>query len=94
MERRILEGNLFTTKRHAHGTQQAHERVAVVEQVRAFAGFSAGDWAFGGGIEAGPNAVLALAREDMASGSSAPPIFRDALTYRGLWKFLGETPPH
>ena len=44
----------------------------------------------GGGIEAGPNAVLALKREGYRkSDFSAADLF-DALSFRGLWKFLGQ----
>ncbi|HVU33372.1 MAG TPA: L-2-hydroxyglutarate oxidase [Opitutaceae bacterium] len=42
----------------------------------------------GGGVEAGPNAVLALAREGYAKGTIRPGELLDALTYRGLWAFM------
>ncbi len=42
----------------------------------------------GGGIEAGPNAVLALSREGYRKWHLRPGDLWDALTYRGLWKFL------
>lgn len=42
-----------------------------------------------GGAEAGPNAVLALAREGYAKTTLRPGEFLDALTYRGLWGFIG-----
>lgn len=41
-----------------------------------------------GGLEAGPNAVLALSREGYARGSFAWRDAVDALTYSGLWKFV------
>ncbi len=42
----------------------------------------------GGGIEAGPNAVLALSREGYSKWHLRPGDLWDAVTYRGLWKFL------
>jgi len=45
-----------------------------------------------GGIEAGPNAVLAFAREGYRkSDFNARDLF-DALSYRGLWRFLRRYP--
>jgi (S)-2-hydroxyglutarate dehydrogenase len=45
-----------------------------------------------GGIEAGPNAVLAFAREGYRwTDFSAPDLF-DALSFPGLWKFLVRYP--
>ncbi len=41
-----------------------------------------------GGIEAGPNAVLALAREGYSKGIISVADTADALLYPGLWKFL------
>ncbi|MEI9811982.1 MAG: L-2-hydroxyglutarate oxidase [Acidobacteriota bacterium] len=41
-----------------------------------------------GGIEAGPNAVLALAREGYRKGIIKPSDVTDALFYPGLWRFL------
>lgn len=41
-----------------------------------------------GGIEAGPNAVLALSREGYGSVDFNPRDAWDALSYRGLWKFM------
>jgi len=41
-----------------------------------------------GGVEAGPNAVLALAREGYRKRDINPADMWDALTYPGLWKFL------
>jgi (S)-2-hydroxyglutarate dehydrogenase len=45
-----------------------------------------------GGVEAGPNAVLALAREGYSKFNLNPRDFLDALTYPGLWHFLGRYP--
>jgi L-2-hydroxyglutarate oxidase len=42
-----------------------------------------------GGVEAGPNAVLALAREGYAWRNFSPTDLADALTFPGLWRFLG-----
>lgn len=45
-----------------------------------------------GGVEAGPNAVLALAREGYTKSQiNAADVF-DALTFTGLWKFLKKYP--
>jgi len=44
----------------------------------------------GGGIEAGPNAVLAFSRVGYSKGVISPPDLLDALLYPGLWRFLGE----
>ncbi|MDP9200819.1 MAG: L-2-hydroxyglutarate oxidase [Gemmatimonadota bacterium] len=41
-----------------------------------------------GGIEAGPNAVLALAREGYRKRDMNPRDIWDSLAYRGLWRFL------
>ena len=41
-----------------------------------------------GGIEAGPNAVLALSREGYRKDIIKPSDVADALLYPGLWKFL------
>jgi L-2-hydroxyglutarate oxidase len=41
-----------------------------------------------GGIEAGPNAVLAFAREGYRKTDVNPGDLWDALTYGGLWRFL------
>jgi len=45
-----------------------------------------------GGVEAGPNAVLALAREGYSKLSFDPRDFLDAMTFPGLWRFLGRYP--
>ena len=45
-----------------------------------------------GGIEAGPNAVLALAREAYSKWNFSIPDMADALSFPGLWKFLVEHP--
>jgi L-2-hydroxyglutarate oxidase len=45
-----------------------------------------------GGIEAGPNAVLAFAREGYRKTDFNPADFIDALTYRGFWRFLARYP--
>jgi L-2-hydroxyglutarate oxidase len=45
-----------------------------------------------GGIEAGPNAVLALAREGYRKSDINLRDLADALTYAGLWRFLGRYP--
>lgn len=42
----------------------------------------------GGGIEAGPNAVLALAREGYRKSDVNARDLWDALSYSGLWRFL------
>ena len=41
-----------------------------------------------GGIEAGPNAVLALAREGYSPWKLNPADAIDALTFRGFWNFM------
>jgi L-2-hydroxyglutarate oxidase len=45
-----------------------------------------------GGIEAGPNAVLAFAREGYRKTDINLRDLFDALTYRGLWRFLARHP--
>jgi len=45
-----------------------------------------------GGIEAGPNAVLAFAREGYRKTDINFRDLFDALTYRGLWRFLARHP--
>jgi L-2-hydroxyglutarate oxidase LhgO len=45
-----------------------------------------------GGIEAGPNAVLALAREGYNWTDINPRDIFDALTFNGLWRFLSKYP--
>jgi L-2-hydroxyglutarate oxidase LhgO len=45
-----------------------------------------------GGIEAGPNAVLAFAREGYRKTDINLADLADALTYRGLWRFLRRYP--
>jgi L-2-hydroxyglutarate oxidase len=42
----------------------------------------------GGGIEAGPNAVLALSREGYSKWKVNPRDMFDAMTYGGLWNFM------
>lgn len=42
-----------------------------------------------GGVEAGPNAVLAFKREGYKKTDLHPSDLFDALTFGGLWKFLG-----
>jgi L-2-hydroxyglutarate oxidase len=42
-----------------------------------------------GGIEAGPNAVLALAREGYRKLDISPRDIFDIFSYNGFWKFLG-----
>jgi L-2-hydroxyglutarate oxidase len=42
-----------------------------------------------GGVEAGPNAVLAFAREGYSWTRFSPTELADALTFPGLWRFLG-----
>src|SRR6266700_891364 len=42
-----------------------------------------------GGIEAGPNAVLAFAREGYRKTDVNPRDLYDSLSYSGLWNFLG-----
>lgn len=41
-----------------------------------------------GGVEAGPNAVLAMAREGYTKWRLNPADLFDAVTYGGLWKFM------
>lgn len=41
-----------------------------------------------GGVEAGPNAVLAFAREGYSKWRINPVDLADALTFSGLWRFL------
>lgn len=43
-----------------------------------------------GGVEAGPNAVLALSREGYTKRDFRPGDVADALTFSGLWKFLNK----
>jgi L-2-hydroxyglutarate oxidase len=45
-----------------------------------------------GGVEAGPNAVLALSREGYTKTAFRPGDVADALTFSGLWRFLGKYP--
>jgi L-2-hydroxyglutarate oxidase len=45
-----------------------------------------------GGVEAGPNAVLALAREGYTKSHLNPGDVLDALSFPGLWRFLGKYP--
>jgi L-2-hydroxyglutarate oxidase len=45
-----------------------------------------------GGIEAGPNAVLAFAREGYSKSDVSLRDLADALSYPGLWKFLRRYP--
>jgi L-2-hydroxyglutarate oxidase len=45
-----------------------------------------------GGIEAGPNAVLALAREGYGKTDFSSRDFIDILTYKGFWRFLMKHP--
>jgi L-2-hydroxyglutarate oxidase LhgO len=45
-----------------------------------------------GGVEAGPNAVLATAREGYTKTDINPKDIIDALTFNGLWKFLRKYP--
>ena len=42
----------------------------------------------GGGVEAGPNAVLALSREGYSKWALRPGDLFDAVSYRGLWNFM------
>lgn len=45
-----------------------------------------------GGIEAGPNAVLAFAREGYKKSTVSPGDIADAFSYPGLWRFLRKYP--
>ena len=45
-----------------------------------------------GGVEAGPNAVLALAREGYSKRDISPRDLVDSLTYPGFWRFLARYP--
>ena len=45
-----------------------------------------------GGVEAGPNAVLALSREGYRAGMRNRRDMIDALSYPGLWRFLSRYP--
>ncbi len=47
----------------------------------------------GGGVEAGPNAVLAFAREGYSKTHVNPLDMADSLTFLGLWRFLLKYPP-
>jgi len=42
-----------------------------------------------GGVEAGPNAILATAREGYRKSDFNPRDLADALAFGGLWKFMG-----
>lgn len=44
----------------------------------------------GGGVEAGPNAVLAMAREGYTKTKVVPGELLDAITFAGLWRFMGK----
>ncbi len=46
----------------------------------------------GGGVEAGPNAVLALAREGYTKADVSIPDLADSLGFPGLWRFLRRYP--
>jgi L-2-hydroxyglutarate oxidase len=46
----------------------------------------------GGGVEAGPNAVLALGREGYAWSAVNPRELADALLYPGVWRFIRRHP--
>lgn len=46
----------------------------------------------GGGVEAGPNAVLAFAREGYRLTTIEPRDLADALLFPGLWRFLRKYP--
>jgi L-2-hydroxyglutarate oxidase len=46
----------------------------------------------GGGVEAGPNAVLALAREGYLKTDVSVPDLADSLGFPGFWRFLGRYP--
>jgi L-2-hydroxyglutarate oxidase len=46
----------------------------------------------GGGVEAGPNAVLAFAREGYRKSTVSARDLADALTFPGLWRFLARYP--
>jgi (S)-2-hydroxyglutarate dehydrogenase len=43
-----------------------------------------------GGVECGPNAVLALSREGYTKSNFSPGDLADALAFSGLWRFLGK----
>ena len=45
-----------------------------------------------GGVEAGPNAVLAMAREGYTKSDISIPDLADALSFPGLWKFMARHP--
>lgn len=45
-----------------------------------------------GGVEAGPNAVLATAREGYTKRDFKPGDLADALSFPGLWRFLAKYP--
>lgn len=46
----------------------------------------------GGGVEAGPNAVLALSREGYRKGQIVPRDVAEALSFPGLWRFVARHP--
>jgi L-2-hydroxyglutarate oxidase len=45
-----------------------------------------------GGVDAGPNAVLAFAREGYSLGDVRPAEFAEAVAYPGLWRFVSKHP--
>lgn len=45
-----------------------------------------------GGVEAGPNAVLATAREGYSLGTFSASDFADVLSFSGFWSFLAKYP--
>jgi (S)-2-hydroxyglutarate dehydrogenase len=45
-----------------------------------------------GGVEAGPNAVLAFAREGYTKSDINPRDILDAIAFKGLWRFLRKYP--
>jgi L-2-hydroxyglutarate oxidase LhgO len=45
-----------------------------------------------GGVEAGPNAVLAFAREGYTKSTISPYDIFDAMAFPGLWRFLAKYP--
>ena len=45
-----------------------------------------------GGVEAGPNAVLALSREGYRKTDISLPDLADSLSFPGLWKFMAKHP--
>ena len=87
-----------------NGLDRYNPETTTVFQDRGFFGFvkvrkeydsATQDWyhvLIHGGIEAGPNAVLAFAREGYRKTDFKPGDLFDALSYGGFWRFLRKYP--